>query len=146
MHINIRMVRTSICIFSYSGTKEYSEMLLDTLQRPCLQHKESISAWFDFRNQQLKQFSMEHCNAVLLNVQDAVYKYFNRKVVSEIKKAEVQESEQQVSSSPIVAEESEDVYYQLVELHSKRCCTIGINGYVVVLLTREARFVLKSQY
>ena len=53
---------------------------------------------------------MDHCNVVLLSLQGAVYTYFNRKVVSEVKKAEPHESDQ--SSNSIITEESEDVYYR----------------------------------
>lgn len=54
---------------------------------------------------------MNDCNSVLLSLQGAVYNFFNRKVVSEVKKAEAQESDQ--SSTPlIITEESEDVYYR----------------------------------
>lgn len=63
--------------------------------------------------------------------------------MSEIKKAEVQESDQQVNSSPIIADESEDVYYQFGGAALKEMLH---NRYQHVLLTREARLVLKFQY
>ncbi len=99
--------------FQLQWYQECSELLLETLQRPCLQHKESTSAWFDFRNQRLQQFSIDHCNSVLLSLQGAVYTYFNRKVASEVKKAEAHDQESDQSSiPPIITEESEDVYYR----------------------------------
>ena len=67
--------------FQIEWYQHCSDMLLDTMPRPCLQHKQSTSVWFDFRNDRLNQFSIDHCNAVLLSVQGAVYTYLNRKVV-----------------------------------------------------------------
>ena len=98
--------------FQLQWYQECSELLLEALQRPCLQHKDSTSAWFDFRNQRLQQFSIDHCNSVLLSLQGAVYSYFNRKVASEVRNTEAHESDQSGSTPPIITQESEDVYYR----------------------------------
>lgn len=99
--------------FQLHWYQECSELLLETLQRPCLQHKESTSAWFDFRNQRLQQFSIDHCISVLLSLQGAVYTYFNGKIVSEVKKADAHDQESDPSRTPLmITEESEDVYYR----------------------------------
>ena len=96
----------------------------------------------------LNQFSIDHCNAVLLSVQGAVYTYLNRKVVSEIKKSDImQESDRHNGSSSVsmVATESEDVYYRFGGAALK-CYTTDIKECTHLHLTREIKLVLKSPY